>query len=311
LANFRKNHGKSGRRSSFVGRAAVVTASFIGIIIYGFLNLYVSPEGEISTKKQNQESDGYYNVPLNLDDRSYIPNDNSDVVHHKYYSIGYNTELELPNWVAYKLTESSLRVKNVKRDNRFKTDNKVKGRSAKHSDYTHSGYTRGHMAPAGDMAFSKDAMQESFYMSNMTPQLRTFNNGIWRELEENVRDWAYDNDELYIVSGSIFNGRADDFIGKSTKIAVPDAFYKAILDIEGSKQKSIGFIIPHSKSDKHLRDYAVSIDALESQIGYDLFGDLITDDVREEKLESTMNVNQWQIDKKRFKQRVNHWNRQK
>jgi len=312
LAKFRKNHGKSGRRSSFVGRAAVVTASFIGIIIYGFLNLHVSSDGNISTsEKTNRSQNAYPVVPIKTEARNFIPDDNSNVVHHNYYSLGYNPDLEIPNWVAYKLTEESLKIKNVKRADRFKVDGKVKGRSAKHSDYSHSGYTRGHMAPAGDMAFSTDAMQESFFMSNMTPQLRTFNNGVWRELEENVRDWAYDNDELYIVSGPIFDGKPSRYIGKSTKVAVPDAFFKAVLDIEGSKKKSIAFVLPHEKTADHLRSFAITIDELERKLGYDLFQDLITDDVLEEKLESEMNVNQWQFDKKRFNQRVNHWNKQK
>ena len=148
-------------------------------------------------------------------------------------------------------------------------------------------------------------------MSNMTPQLRVLNNGIWRELEENVRDWAYDNDEIYVVSGPLFYDKPKKYIGKSTKVAVPDAFFKAILDIEGNKQKSIGFIIPHEKSEKHLREYAVTIDELERQAGLDLFPDLIINDTEEEKLESQMNPNQWQVDKKRFNQRVKHWNNQK
>lgn len=298
-----------------MGRALSVTVALVAFLLWGFSQLYVDESGDISSKskpnyQQNSNSSG--SVPLNVDKRNFLPEDSeSEIIHHSYYSLGYNEKLEVPNWVAYKLTEESLRIKNVPRADRFKTDPEVDHRSAKHSDYSHSGYTRGHMAPAGDMAFSKDAMQESFYMSNMTPQIRTLNNGIWRELEENVRDWAYDNDEIYVVSGPLFYGKPSKYIGKSTKVAVPDAFFKAILDIEGSKQKSIGFIIPHEKSDKHLREYAVTIDDIEKETDMDLFPDLILDDDKEENLESQMNVNQWQIDKKRFNQRVNNWNKQK
>jgi len=291
-----------------MGRAVVTTVSLIGLMIYGFINLNISSRGDIDVRKST--SDNYPTVPINTEARNFIPDDNSNVVHHKYYSLGYNEQLEVPNWVAYKLTQESLEIKNVKRADRFKVDNRVKGKSAKHSDYSHSGYTRGHMAPAGDMAFSIDAMQESFFMSNMTPQIRTFNNGVWRELEENVRDWAYDNDELYIVSGPIFYD-APEYIGKGTKVAIPDAFFKAILDIEGNKQKSIGFILPHEKTSDHLREFAVTIDEIENVTKMDLFADLITNDEKEEGLESVMNVNQWQINKERFNQRVKHWNKQK
>ncbi len=309
MAKFRKNHGTPGRRSSFVGRATVVTAALVGMIIYGFINLNVSSRGELSNKS-DKYSGNSKSIPLNTDKRNFIPDDGSDVVHHSYYSIGYNPDLEVPNWVAYKLTEESLRIKNVKRAKRFIVDNEVKGKSARHSDYTNSGYTRGHMAPAGDMAFNVDAMQESFYMSNMAPQLRVFNNGIWRELEENVRDWAYDNDEIYVVSGPLFYSSRPKKIGQA-RVAVPDAFFKVVLDIEGNKQKSIAFIIPHEKSKQHLREYAVTIDKVEEELGYDLFADLLIDESREAELEGNIDVNRWQFDKKRFNQRVNHWNNEK
>lgn len=294
-----------------MGRAVLTTAILIGLLIYGFIQF--SGIGENASHKRSAKSDdGRTYIPLDTDGRNFLPQDNrSDIVHHAHYSIGYNSKMEVPNWVAYKLTEASLKVKNVPRAKRFNVDNDVAGKSAKHSDYSHSGYTRGHMAPAGDMAFSKDAMQESFYMSNMTPQLRALNNGIWRELEENVRDWAYDNDELYIVSGPLFYDSKVDYIGKSTKVAIPDAFFKVILDLEGSKKKGIAFIIPHEKTDDHLREFAVTIDEAETQSGFEMFSDLILDDDLETELEGTIDVNRWQINKKRFNQRVNHWNKEK
>ena len=277
-------------------------------MIYGFL--YFNSSG--SDIHGDSGATGSRMIPINLTGREFLPKGgDSDIVHHAYYTVGYNPKKEIPDWVAYKLTKESLVVKNVPRAKRFIVDNDVEGKSAKHSDYTHSGYTRGHMAPAGDMAFSEEAMRESFYMSNMTPQLRAFNGGIWRELEENVRDWAYDNDELYIVSGPIFYDDKIDKIGKSTQVAVPDAFYKAILDIEGRSQKSIGFIIPHEKSDKHLREYAVSIDEVERVANLNFFNDLIQDNNEEEQLEQSMDVNKWRVDKKRFNQRVSHWNKEK
>ncbi len=304
MAKFRQNHGQSTRGTSFMSRAVGTTIGLIAVLILGFMKLGNFEQTPISHSQQEEF------IPDITDEINYLPeHDNRRPVHHSYYSLDYNAELEVPNWVAYKLTEASLKVKNVPRAKRFKTDDKVKGRSVKHSDYSHSGYTRGHMAPAGDMAFSERAMQESFFMSNMCPQLRQFNNGIWRELEENVRDWAYDNDELYVVSGPIFNNRNPERIGKA-KVAVPDAFFKAILDNEGSKKKAIGFILPHTKSDKHLRQYAVSIDELEAQTGMDFYGELLGDSL-ENVLEAEVDINKWAFDKKRFKQRVEHWNKEK
>ena len=293
-----------------MGRAVTVTIALIVAMIYGFVNLGLDDKGANSANREASNETQRF-IPINLQNLDYIPSGNHEqVIHHSYYSLDYNEKYEVPNWVAYKLTEESLRIKNVPRAKRFKTDQDVERNSAKHSDYTHSGYTRGHMAPAGDMAFNEMAMQESFYMSNMTPQLRQVNNGIWRELEENVRDWAYDNDEIYVVSGPLYYDDNPKRIGKN-KVAVPDAFFKAILDNEGSKKKAIGFLIPHSKSDKHLKEYALSIDELEAKTGLDMFDKVLTDEVLEEELESVYEVNKWQINKKRFNQRVNHWNNEK
>ena len=158
------------------------------------------------------------------DDRFYLPDGaEGQVIHHTYYSLVYNEKNEIPAWVAYVLTKSDLKKPNVKRANKFRADYDVTSRSAFHRDYTHSGYTRGHMAPAGDMAFNETAMNESFFMSNMCPQIRAFNNGIWRELEETVRDWAYDNDRLYVVSGPVLEG-IDQRIGDN-RVGVPTVSY--------------------------------------------------------------------------------------
>jgi len=311
LAKLRRNHGTGRGGKSFISRAVTVTVGLIGILIYGFLYWGGYLRGDDNpSHKTASDGNQTYSIPLNLENRNFIPvGDYQELIHHDYYSLDYNEKYEVPNWVAYQLTEESLKLKNVPRQKRFNPDPEVDGRSAKHSDYTHSGYTRGHMAPSADMAFSVEANKQCFLMSNMTPQLRNFNNGIWRELEENVRDWAYDNDEIYVVSGPIFEDSNPERIGKN-KVAVPDAFFKVILDNEGSKKKGIAFIMPHEKSDLHLREYAVTIDEVESLTGLDLFADLL-DDEYEETIESQMNVNQWQFNKKRFKQRVINWNRQK
>ncbi len=308
MAKFRRNHGKEGRRSSFIGKAVLTTVILIGLMIFSFLK-FNSPDRSNSYNEREGDSTV---IPIKLSGRQYLPKGkNSDIVHHSYYSIGYNTKKEIPDWVAYELTEESLKIKNVPRARRFLLDDQVKGKSAKHGDYINSGYTRGHMAPAGDMAFSEKAMRESFFMSNMAPQLRNFNGGIWRELEENVRDWAYDNDVLYIVSGPIFYDDKYQKIGGSTKVAVPDAFFKAVLDLEGKSEKGIGFIIPHDTQSDHLRKFAVSIDEIEKQSGLNLYTNLFASTENEEALESTFNVNSWQISKSRFDQRIKHWNNQK
>jgi len=239
----------------------------------------------------------------------YLPASNTgQVVRHTHYTLSYSEDHEQAEWVAYELTEQSLKVPNVPRAKRFNPDPMVETRSAHHRDYTGSGFSRGHLAPAGDMAFDKEAMQESFYMSNMSPQKSGMNGGIWNELEETVRDWAYHNDQIYVVTGPVLtNDHIIKTIGKTSKVAVSDLFYKVILDYKKPEVKAIGFLIPNEVSDKPLTDYVVSVDSVEAVTGIDFFAGAF-DDADEAKLESSVSIRKWKFSDKRYMLRVDKWN---
>ena len=187
-------------------------------------------------------------------------------------------------------------------------DEQVSTGSAGYYDYKGSGYTRGHLVPAGDMAHNKESMYQTFYMSNISPQLRVFNNGIWKELEEQTRDWVYHNDELYIVSGPIFTSPSGQNISKKN-ITVPDAFYKIILDNEGKSRKAIAFVIPHKRSEDRLQDYAVTIDSVENLTGIDFFKNLEYDPLIN-RLEGVFDIEEWDFSDARYKLRIERWNNQ-
>jgi endonuclease G len=238
--------------------------------------------------------------------RTYLPSAHGEIVHHKYYSLSYIEKDETAEWTAYMMNRSMLNAPNVERYGYFSPDNAVTTGSAIHSDYSNSGYTRGHLVPAGDMAFDTTAMRESFFMSNMTPQLKAFNNGVWKELEEDIRDWTYESDTLYIISGPVLSDPIKT-IGKKNKVTVPSAFYKVILDYTGPEKKAIGFIIPHELSEKRLETYMVTVDEVERLTGIDFFGGMI-DDTEEEKLESQINKSLWKVSDKRYQLRIKKWN---
>lgn len=238
--------------------------------------------------------------------RTYLPTFNGDTVHHTYYSLSYLEEHELAEWVVYKLDSKQLQMPNVKREDFFSPDVKIPTGSAVHADYSSSGYTRGHLVPAGDMAFNELAMKESFFMSNMTPQVKEFNNGVWKELEENTRDWAYKSEALYIVAGPILD-KPIKKIGRQNKVTVPSAYYKVLLDYAGEEKKAIAFVIPNKLSTERLETYMVSIDSVESMTGLDFFNDMINDN-EEEKLESTIYPALWKVSNKRYELRINKWN---
>jgi len=310
MAKFRQNHTKNRKSgNSFMTRIVIFTVLLIGAIFGGssFLNDFFNNSGSSQSGGYEDSSasyDGSNSQTFTSTDDSYLPSktDKNQLVRHQYYTLSYNEKYEIPEWVAYELTRKSLEAKNVKRAKRFKSDPDVKSKSAKHSDYTHSGYTRGHLAPAGDMAFNETAMQESFYMSNMTPQIRPFNNGIWKELEETVRDWAYDKGSIYVVSGPIMDGISDQ-IGNN-KIGVPKSFYKVIVD----ENDGIAFEIPHDRVEERLETFAMSIDDLEKETGIDFFQGI--DDAREQRIESSFNINKWKLDNKRYRLRVEKWNKE-
>lgn len=238
--------------------------------------------------------------------RTYLPDAPYEVVHHQYYSLGYAESREQAAWVAYVLEKATLLKPNVARAERFEPDNAVTSGSAIHSDYSRSGYTRGHLAPAGDMAFDDIAMKESFFMSNISPQTKVFNNGVWKELEMQVRNWAYQNEKIYVISGPLFQDSLG-YIGKQHKILVPGAFYKVILDFDGDEKKGIAFLVPHARSEKTLDTYMVPIDEIEKRTGIDFFRNMINDS-EEEALESTFSKKYWPLDQELFRKRVEKWN---
>ena len=201
--------------------------------------------------------------------------------------MSYNEKHEQANWVVYKLTANQLSGIFSRKDN-FKIDAKVLTGSARLSDYKGSGYDRGHLAPAADMKISKISMSESFLMSNMSPQHPGFNRGIWKKLEELVRNWALKEETIYIATGPILEDNLP-YIGNN--VSIPDYYYKVILDYSQPDIKGIGFILPNAKSNIPLTDYAVSIDKVEELTGIDFFTNL--PDEIEMGIESSYNISLW------------------
>ena len=210
------------------------------------------------------------------------------IIYHTGFTLSYSETHEQASWVAYELTANEI-IKKVNRSNNFKKDPKVKTGSALPSDYLRSGYDRGHLAPAADLSWSLISMQESFYMSNMSPQKPGFNRGIWKKLESYVRYWAYENKSIYVVTGGILDS-VQTSIGESN-VGIPSYYYKVILDYTQPEIKGIGFILPNISSSKPLQNFAVSIDQVERRTGIDFFYNL--PDIDEQKIESTFNVSSW------------------
>ncbi len=213
-----------------------------------------------------------------------------EVVDHKYYKLGYSQEHKQSAWVAYLLTKKMVLENNSIRSNKFKVDNMVSNLSASPKDYKNSGYDKGHICPCADMSFSQKAQDLTFLMSNMSPQLHSFNAGKWKQLEEKVREWAEENDSIIIIAGPILD-RKFKTIG-ANKVSVPLKFYKIIIDISYPTYKAIGFVMPNEKLNNDIYFYSMSLDEVEKLTGLNFFPKYERNKLIED-LEKTINIEEW------------------
>ena len=210
------------------------------------------------------------------------------VLNREGFALGYSTRWRQALWVSYLLRASDLAAPRLSRSPRFFPDPALKN-PVRPQDYNRTGFDRGHLAPAADMGHSKEAMLHSFYMSNISPQRPAFNRGIWKQLEEQVREWARREKVICVVTGPLFDPPEATPMGK-IRLPVPCAFYKVILDLT-PPYKAIGFVMPNRGSSEPVAVFAVTVDEVERRSGCDFFSEL-PDDV-EESIERVCDPAAW------------------
>ena len=213
------------------------------------------------------------------------------VIQHEGYTVSYNSDYRIANWVAYVLTDKEARSDRAERQNKFVVDPLVKGASATNEDYTRTGFDRGHLAPAGDMKWSEKAMRESFYLSNITPQKPGLNRGIWKELEEQIRLWARENGAVLIATGPVIPDEELSRLGKN-RVGVPRHFYKVLCMVVDNRLEGVGFLFENRDyGTTPLRQLMVPIDRVEQVTGIDFFPTLPDDEER--RMEATVHADLW------------------
>ncbi len=231
-----------------------------------------------------------FKIPANTEIPRLKEKRREQVIRHEGYTVSYNSEYRIANWVAYELTATEAKSKKTERSNKFVSDPQVKGATAMNEDYTRSGYDRGHLAPAGDMKWSAKAMRESFYLSNICPQKPKLNRGIWKDLEEQCRLWALDNGSLLIVTGPVITGDMKR-LGKN-KVAIPKSFYKVLCYYTEKGYKGIGFLFENRDyKDNSLKSMVIPIDSVEKVTGIDFFPSI--PDEQEKEMEATVDWSSW------------------
>ena len=218
-----------------------------------------------------------------------IPGQADVIINREGYALGYSDYHEQATWVIYRMTREEAIAKIARREDNFREDPEITTGSATLADYRGSGYDRGHLAPAADMSFSIKTMDESFYMSNMSPQRPAFNRGAWKRLEEQVRSFAITEGDVYVVTGPVLPQKKSLTIGAS-QVTVPGSYYKVVWD-RTEPQKMIGFLLKNDDTSKSLQTFAVSVDEVERVTGLDFFN--LLPQPQQEQLESTLTVDAW------------------
>jgi endonuclease G len=188
------------------------------------------------------------------------------------YALSFNPSARNPDWVMERLAAGDLSGK-ASRSNNFGGDPLLNAADADDDDYLRSGYDRGHQAPAGDAKFDQTIMDQSFFFSNMAPQIGIgFNRGAWKYLEETVRAWVLcgGHPDLYVVTGPIY-GASTKTIGNDA-VRVPESFFKIVYD--PTSGRAVGFVLPNRRIGSRLDDlqaWVRPIADIETDTGLDFF----------------------------------------
>lgn len=192
------------------------------------------------------------------------------IIEYSGYTVSYNEENRIPVWVAYELTRDETSGTITRSGKKFRPDERVSAVQADDNDYRNSGWSRGHMAPAGDFKWDEKAMLDTFYFTNCCPQDEKLNSGSWNVLENKVRTWAREFGSVFVVTGPIVGRNKNGKIGNHN-VVVPDAFFKAVLVNADGGYHGIGFVMLNTSESQRLRDSYLSINELEKITGLDLF----------------------------------------
>ena len=226
-----------------------------------------------------------------------------ELVKHAALTLAYANQFEQARWVAHMIIPDVIKG-TVFRTNDFRVDEKVKAGSAVEADYflkkmkTDSsfdydgfGYDRGHLAPSADFRWSKTALSESYYYSNMSPQLADFNRGSWGDLEDAIRGYMYGHPttELYVVTGPVLKTGLPVIERGINKVSIPTEYFKVVMDLEN--KKAIAFLMPNQAITKPLKTFATSINEIEKITGLDFFNKLSP--ALQEQMESQSDPTSW------------------
>lgn len=267
-------------------RLPISVGEVLGDVVANNQDIETSVESDVDEREYVEKSEKD-NIEITSPTSSFMVNRPSKVgknqiVKHKAFELSYNETHEQADWVFYLLTREFVNG-TTGRTNDFRPDPDVTLCSAAMEDYTGSGYDRGHLCPAADMRINEEIQSETFFMSNVSPQVPAFDQGIWRKLEEQARAWVRKHDSIWVATGPVLKNGLKK-IGRRTKISVPDSYYKILFSPQDGGHM-IGFLLPNDECiGNTYDDFIVSVDDIESATGINFFPNIKNEDLLESKI---------------------------
>jgi len=249
----------------------------------------INSDNENGIDAENSQGKAKYKAANGLEVPGKLTDRPEQILKRVAYTASYNSDLRIPNWVAWQLTGVHTEGKNKRAGVKFHEDTDVPMPRAVDFDYVRSGYDRGHLCPSADNRWDAIAQEQSFLLTNVCPQDHNLNVGDWHELENLCRKWAKTYGSIYVVAGPVLFKGKHKTIGKN-KVTVPEAFFKVVLCMEG-KPKAIGFVYRNESGNRPKSYYVNTIDDVERITGIDFFPAL-PDNV-ENEVEATSSLEDW------------------
>lgn len=209
-------------------------------------------------------------------------------IHHKAFSLSYNTSYALPSWVSYRITKTQVN-KELPFKAKYKKDPLIAIRAADKKDYKDSGYLMAQIVNYLDVLNIEGAAEETFYMSNIVPMKLAFHRHIWLGCENLIRMWVANTEGLYIIAGPIIEADAPFPTMGDNKISVPSRYYKIVYD--DKNKKAVGFVFKNGTSSGTFKSFSRSVDEIEKLTGIDFFPEL--DETTSINVESKVDYEFW------------------
>lgn len=214
----------------------------------------------------------------------------AQILNYTGFTVSFNKDFHQPNYVAWELTADETNG-SISRNTDFASDPDAKGCPTL-ADYRRSGFDRGHMIPAADVKWSREAMIQSHFLTNISPQDHRLNAGAWATLESNCRTWARRDSAIIIITGPILTDRLPRSIGSDNSIPVPERFFKVVLSPFSAPPRGIAFIMNNGNVKGGVQTTATTIDNVETITGFDFFSAL--PDEIENEVEQQCEYHIWQ-----------------